>query len=535
MSYFYPPDDNVLQNTTDNKLLLDGRLHLKANIENLYFNVIKDHYSVSRREELKVSILPSIEFSFTVRDLKFIPIERSVQRSSHPYWEWVVQPGDIRPVASGSGVVQVVFPFALQEINANCTHNGVIEVRLTQSGEFIDGVYQVASETCAYFQFDLVGGVQGEYFPKKIANGRTESGIQKVSDDREITNYTASNFSDDYPEIDIKKLIDLNSQAVTLSGIFIGKKNYILSCQTRAGDFPDCNDVSLPSYSTAKTIYAGIGLMILEKQFPNIRLTKVTDVLPECSVKNWQNVTLNDLINMRTGNYSSKQPNADESSKEMVDFFLAETHAVKVKLACEMFTNKSAPGLNFVYHTSDTYLAGVMMQRLFNKFVEEGDFYQKVFVQGLWKKLSLSPLLNESKRTYDQVNQTFTGWGLTYKARDVVEISRFLFRQLNLEKEKQLLSFSLLQSSLQPGIAPASRKTEQDKLAYNNGVWAIEASDFLDCKKERWIPFMSGYGGISVVMISPELIYYNFSDNGEYRWLTALKELSQYFSVCEVL
>ena len=46
---------------------------------------------------------------------------------------------------------------------------------------------------------------------------------------------------------------------------------------------------------------------------------------------------------------------------------------------------------------------------------------------------------------------------------------------------------------------------------------------------------MSGYGGITIAMISPDVLYYNFSDNYQFLWLDAVIELNKQFPICEVI
>ena len=65
-----------------------------------------------------------------------------------------------------------------------------------------------------------------------------------------------------------------------------------------------------------------------------------------------------------------------------------------------------------------------------------------------------------------------------------------------------------------------------------NGFWAWNASDTLDCNKESWIPFMSGYGGIQVVLLPINVVYYYFSDSGVFRFAEVVKNLNQHQSIC---
>jgi len=70
-------------------------------------------------------------------------------------------------------------------------------------------------------------------------------------------------------------------------------------------------------------------------------------------------------------------------------------------------------------------------------------------------------------------------------------------------------------------------------MAYNFGFWGLEVGHTLGCKESKWLPFMSGFGGISVIMYSPDVLYYSFADDGKYQWLAVVKELNKHFPLCE--
>ena len=151
------------------------------------------------------------------------------------------------------------------------------------------------------------------------------------------------------------------------------------------------------------------------------------------------------------------------------------------------------------------------------------------------EKLGLSPLLQQSKRTYDEQQQTFTGWGLTYLVDDIVKIVKYLHLQNRLASDPKILDSSMLSIALQTEKNQVNRPAGAKNFAYNYGFWGLEVSQSLGCNKEKWIPFMSGYGGITIAMISPDVLYYNFSDNYQFLWLDAVIELNKQFPICEVI
>ncbi len=71
-----------------------------------------------------------------------------------------------------------------------------------------------------------------------------------------------------------------------------------------------------------------------------------------------------------------------------------------------------------------------------------------------------------------------------------------------------------------------------DGFKYNNGFWAHEIKAFIGCPQDVWVPFMSGYGGITVLMLPNGTAYYVFSDNDSFLWMDAAQESHAMRSLC---
>ena len=55
-------------------------------------------------------------------------------------------------------------------------------------------------------------------------------------------------------------------------GLVVDGVRYASACATRHGDYPYCEVLDLPSYSTAKSVVGAVGLMRLEKLYPQAAL-----------------------------------------------------------------------------------------------------------------------------------------------------------------------------------------------------------------------------------------------------------------------
>ncbi len=493
-------------------------------VQGRYFKVVKDKYKTATHEHYQVANLPNMTFQLKSEGTNIYPKSTAFVVNSHPQWEWQVSAGKIWQENNSTHSFKIVLPFALQERNANCTHNGymVLAQSSQQSKKSWHGYAQITAETCAYLQFDLATHLS-------VNASQTRIDFTPPTKQNHVV-FSLADLAKDYPKLTVQKILPSNPQANTTSGMVINGKHYQISCENRMGEDPYCQQLVLPSYSTAKSLFAGTALMRLEKLYPGIGKVSVNKIIPQCDAKRWAHVSLDDLINMRTGNYLSKKPHVDENSQRMLNFFLAETHQQKLKRACSMFKHKSPAGKNFVYHTSDSYLAGVIMQKLYQQFSKKNDLYQDLMLHDLWQKLTLSNLFASSKRTYDDTKQAFTGWGLSYYLTDLIQLIDFLNKQsLNPTKLDQ----TLLNSALQTGKNRLNRDAGELNMAYNNGFWALEVGHSLHCKKEKWLPFMSGFGGISIVLYQPNIFYYTFADDHHYNWLKVVKALNKQFPLCE--
>ena len=63
---------------------------------------------------------------------------------------------------------------------------------------------------------------------------------------------------------------EVTREHMTAYGFVIGGVHYAGGCETRHGTYPFCDVMDLPSYSLAKSIVGGIGLMRLELLYPGV-------------------------------------------------------------------------------------------------------------------------------------------------------------------------------------------------------------------------------------------------------------------------
>jgi Beta-lactamase len=498
------------------------------------FRVVHDPWNRVGTVGTPLRYLPDIAFDLVTRGNDLIPLEAGVRRSDHPYWEIIVLPGKVWRTASDGGWNRAVLPFALQERAANCTHNGVM-TWLYRNDAVSRVAYQVVSETCGYFKADLWGAVAATYQPRDLSAAATAA-IATVDAHRKarLPVRTLAQLAADYPGLDATRLgigDGIPADDISVLGLVVDGIHYRSECPTRQGPHPFCASLPLPSYSTAKSIFAGVALMRLEHRYPGISRRSIASLVPECDASKWRDVTLANALDMATGNFGSRDMMADEDSPAHEAFVFDDRHASKLRFACEHFPRRAAPGTTFVYHTSDTYLLGVAMQRALDER-GAGELYETVLRAPIWQPLGLSPELAVVKRTYDDAAQPFTGYGLTLEADDIVRIARWLTRDVGDFTARQHLDPALLDGALQRRDADRGLAAGADSLRYNHGFWAMDVGPSLDCSGAVWTPFMSGVSGITVAMFPNGVIYYYFSDSYVFRWQTGREAANRVRRLC---
>jgi len=476
------------------------------------FKIIKDSFEINKNFK-PLSKLPALDLNFSIEDSKFIPKQRSL--TATPNFLWDIQYGVGEVWYDEFGNIRTSFPFSLIQKNQNCVHNGVILFDMTEDGGISNLVYQVASETCRWFQFDLIGSAEvtldksdgSDTATVKSHKDWIESAIplQSLSTLENSTKYLGS----------VKEVLPEN---MTMYGFYDGNAHYRGGCMTRKGRYPYCSELLVPSFSLAKSIFASNAMSLLEIDFPNIKNLFISDYVPECSSKKWRSVTFGNTLDMATGQYKYKNYYSEDWYLEQEGYFKNFTHKDKIKSACNFFKKQVNPGTKLSYHSSDTYILGTALNQFYQKNVNStGDIYYDLMMP-LWDSLGLSDSTNEIRRSLDNVQQPFAEMGMFMLSDDVVKIGKYF---LDIRKT---VEEGIMFEALQKNVNDRGLVAINNLLYYNKGFWVkrFSGSKF-GCSSDVWIPFMSGTGGITLVLLPNNTLYYYFSDGDEYEWDRAVE------------
>lgn len=514
-----------------------GKLTLDDTAGSGGFAAIVDTYGYTNAADSPHKHLPPFDFEFLQTGSHIFPLQRGSIASSHPYWEYVLSPGRVWNERGDHGYSRAAIPFALQQRNANCTHNGVLSFLFKSDGSISKVAYQISAETCLYFKADLWGLLRASYDPYPIPGSSALESAYRNEIDNRIPVRPLSSIGVDYPGVDAAKLAAPNgadARHMSLVGFYVDGKHYVGGCATRYGTYPYCESLVVPSYSAAKSAFAGVALMRLEKKHPGARKAIVSDWVGSCARNgNWNDVTLDNVLDMATGNYDQAGYMSDEGAAHISGLFDATSHAGKIDYSCTHYARKAPPGSRWVYHTSDTYIAGTVMNALL-KHAEGGgkDLFDDLLVAELWRPLNLSATARYTRRTYDATAQPFTGWGLLWLRDDVAKLGRFIGIDDGVIAGVPMLDQALLNAAMQrtPGDRGVVPLTD---FRYNNGFWAHDVRSGLGCTRSTWVPFMSGFGGITVLLLPNDTVYYYFSDNDTHLWMDAAREAAKIRPICQ--
>ena len=158
------------------------------------------------------------------------------------------------------------------------------------------------------------------------------------------------------------------------------------------------------------------------------------------------------------------------------------------------------------------------------------DLYRDL-VAPIWQQLNLSQAVNSSVRTLDAASQPFSGYGMMFSSAD---LAKMLYALVDPESGvvKQL-DPAMYQESMQQQPSQRGLATYDQNTFYQNGFWALNlTARGLSCQQAVWLPFMSGYGGLTAVFLPNQTIYYHISDGYVQKWAEAALWLNKIRPLC---
>jgi len=234
--------------------VFEGRLRLRAGDAAPGMRVMRDDYQSSASADAAVGRLPDLDLDFVQAGDVLLPARRGLLPSAHPHWEFVIGAGRVWREPGDRGYTRASVPFALVEVNANCVHNGVLSFLFRADGRVSRAAYQVSGETCAYFKADLWGLLVASYAPHPVEARDAIVAASRREREERLPRRTMADLAREHPGVDVANFAhpeDVKPRDLTTWGVVVGGIHYAGRCPTRAGEYPYCDEIELPSYSLA--------------------------------------------------------------------------------------------------------------------------------------------------------------------------------------------------------------------------------------------------------------------------------------------
>ena len=508
--------------------VFEGRLELRDEDLVGQFVKVKDDYNYdSDDERLR---LPEFDHTFVQSGHDLIPVARGQLNTDHPYWTMILEPGKVWKEAGDNGLSRASLPFAILQRNANCTHNGLLTF-LYDDTSVSKVHYQITQETCAYFQGDFWGLLDATYHPEEVGDAAQIQSDFAVEQSLKVPTRPIGQLAVDFPGTDLSTLTSgITPINTTQYGFVYGGISYVSACVTRSGTYPFCDVMRMPSYSLSKSVFAGTVRMAMEEKYGVDVGAEIVDtwvVEAAAGRGDFTDVTIDHALDMTTGHYKFSTYMVDEAGLVMTsDFFLAETLAEKSAGAFD-WMRKADPGNNWVYRSSDTFIATRAMSEYLQTLAGPGTDIFDFLVDEVWRPLDIGPGAHTSLRTSDNnwQGETFGGYGLWLIADDLAKLTRLLNVDGGQIDAVQVLNPASLDAAMQRDPSDRGMLTTAGvPFHYNNGFWALEFTQAQGYPCDFWVPFMSGYGGITVAMMPSGATFWVVSDNDEYDWQDVVDE-----------
>ncbi len=530
----------------------EGTLTL-GNLSNNGFTKISDIYRQIPSGDSAWKHLASFSFQFVQNGSYIIPAQQGLVYTGNADWNYIIGPGRVWIENSDNGYMRAALPFTLIQRNQNCVHNGELTFLFNsaKSPKVSNVYYQITKETCYPMKFDEWGMLTATYTPGTVSNDTAIENAEAAEVANRMPTKPFSALATDFPNSGIV-LSNFTNQytcasgdpkCITTYGLVINGSNYSsgTNCATRWGNYAFCDNMRIPSYSTAKTAFANVALARLGQLYGtgvyNLLIQNFITPTPGDS-GNWSQTTFNDTGDMASGTYNLAGYEDDEGSVTMSTFLDYEAYSDKVTQAFEFDLNSVTPDTLWIYHSSDIFLLTSAMNLYLQK--QQGgsaDIFNQV-LNDVYIPLNTSQGFRTMIRTDNSPTGHPTGfYGLFYLQDDIAKIGNWLNTGGGKIGGTQVLEPTRLTESLfrNPNVTGLSVPVPGDSnFFYKDATWGktMTPSQFPQYTCTFRLAFMSGFGGNTVLLLPDGVTYYIFTDNDQFYWYNAVNEINKIAPLC---
>ena len=564
-----PIDDTegfaVPANAAEPSESFEGVLTLNAPSNSGSFTLLSDVFRIIPAEDSAWRHLPAFSYRFVQSGSHLIPAMQGLTITGSPAWNYIIGPGRVWRENGDDGYMRASLPFALVQRNQNCVHNGAMTFLFSEkkSPRVSNVYYQITQETCYPMKFDLWGIAEATYEPAAAPDSAELKEKHRAEMLNRLPRKPFAALSSDAPGsgIDLSVLIKAYRRPgdITAYGLVFNGINYTSGCPTRSGEYAFCEDMPLPSYSIAKSAFAGVALMRLGQLYGEAVYGElIRDHVPQRFIRgDWSATTFGNASDMATGNYNLDGYEADENSPVNDTFLVDKSYEAKLADAFAFSSNVAPPGTKWVYQSAATYiLTQAMNSYLKQRKGADADIFDLVR-DDVFAPLHVNSGGMTTIRTDNSPAGAPTGYyGLFFSRDDVAKIGSFLNNDGGVIDGVQVLEPDRLKESLfrsdnaadvgvpilggSAGSALGPPKLGSGAAAgpnsrrYGHGFWGKHFTpvEFPEYQCDFWVTLMAGYGGNIVVLLPNRSTLYVFSDGREFPWVDFVREISKLAPMC---
>ncbi len=518
-----------------------------------YFSVYYDLFGQSKGGITAFNRLPAFSYQFVQNGSYLIPVTQGFAVTGDTSWNLIIGTGRAWSETTDDGYTRAAFPLALAQRNQNCVHNGTLTFLFNKNAtpKISHVAYQFTGEGCPTFMFDMAGQVAATYTPATVANDTAieNATAAEVTNRMPVKPFTA--LATDYPSSGINTSAFLAQYtypgSVTTYGVVINGTNYSSGCATRhtaagLGNYPFCSEMRMPSYSTAKSAFSSLAMMRLGQLYgTGVYGSLIKNYVPQYTDGgSWTSTTFGNASDMATGNYISSAYESDENGTYTTAFLNDETYTSKIAAAFTPFPHKTTPGTTWVYQSVAAFIQTQAMNAYLKAQQGTGADLFNMMVTDVYTPLKLSGGFMSTVRTDNSASGQPSGYyGLFYNVDDIAKIGQFVDAGTGIVNGTQVVEPTRLQEALfrtsSTGLAvpDTGNPTYKNTWVYNHNFWGkkVTSAEFPTISCTFTIPFMSGYGGNTIMPLPNGATYYVISDAYEFPIdvpITQINKLSPY-------
>ena len=165
------------------------------------------------------------DYQFVQDGNSIIPVQRGAIPSTHGWWEFILEPGQVWNEAGDNGYTRASIPFSLQQKNANCTHNGVLMFLFKDDGSVSRTAMQITGETCLYLKLDLWGLLSTTYTAGPVADKAAAIATHTAEVAARLPVRSMAQLATDYPALTPANLAIGAASGRTLYGLVVNGVN----------------------------------------------------------------------------------------------------------------------------------------------------------------------------------------------------------------------------------------------------------------------------------------------------------------------